>query len=358
MGRSLCARLCNICEGGDDTSRDRSVSVATLRTDIDLRNIVVITWCLDRLSRRDCNDAHLPRAALTLLPSLSHWVDEALNVFRSDSYMLLDVLPVDHYAKLCTAFLCLDNIFGRCLSGDSNQEVQVESRRIAELYSRLASNVLEACLREAVERERLPSCVTPHTSFEEAYEAHISFSINVLMAINGKGFVVDNAIQLYWDLLKRLDLTRIRSLEMLVKSFGMLCDGKLPNNGAVSMAEQLLDTLGTRDLHDVSSDHLYDLIHGCARANMQHLGILDAVSDALVQRSHRLPDVSWVVKVLDCFRLLSYHNPSVLELLVRHVHNNAKAATPEQLATIVDCCRVLKYSHTNLEALVKDESIK
>lgn len=104
------------------------------------------------------------------------------------------------------------------------------------------------------------------------------------------------------------------------------------------MAEQLLDTLGTRDLHDVSSDHLYDLIHGCARANMQHLGILDAVSDALVQRSHRLPDVSWVVKVLDCFRLLSYHNPSVLELLVRHVHNNAKAATPEQLATIVDCC--------------------
>ncbi|ORM42039.1 uncharacterized protein BXIN_0910 [Babesia sp. Xinjiang] len=345
--RSLCARLCNIYDDAERASYDRGSSNNTRSTLFDLEHLVVVTWCLDRLSSRK-TEVQLPKMVRTMAPSLLHWIDEGITSLSNASGTLTERLPPDAYAKMCTVFVCLSNAMERSARCDTTDGLQ-EKQSLNVTYAHLAELILQMCISDCATYRSLPADSRHNQPFEVAYEAYIACSLSVLMVLLGHGFSAASAISSYFKLIEMLDFTQIKNVEILVQTFNMMSTEKNICEITETISNRLLDEIGTRELHDLPNDQLYSFLRGCSSVPIQHLDALEAVSDALIQRSHQLPDLPKVIEMLEYFTKLSYHNSALLEMFVRHVQNNAESATRAQLSSMLESCGISLCTATKVE---------
>lgn len=318
-----------------------------------IEDLVAITYSLDRFARRESDDFHIRKAALCLVPSIIHWADEARSKLKDHSACLENAVPPNHYIRLCTAMLSIQNVLQKPNAMGNVETVAPEVQRMYEAFIDLIYQTLHACVKEHEERANLPPTLKSDAPFEVSHSAYITGSFRVLSAFIKLGIPADDAITTYWSLFQKLEAHKIKSVDLLVSTLVMLCDGKLPSDTGASIVSKLLNEISKRDLDALLNEDIYRVLNACSKASIQHAGLLGAVSDAIAQRSHCLSGITWTVNVLQCLKSLSYHNAAVFEILVRHVNNNIKAATPQQIREVSDCCKALNYDHEETEALHK-----
>ncbi|GIX62272.1 uncharacterized protein BcabD6B2_17070 [Babesia caballi] len=306
--------------------------------------------------------------AANLSALLLDWAERGSECLSQRSAPLREQLPPDHYAKLCTSFLCL----GRVLGGLPPVGGAAFPEGAPELYgafARLVEVVLDACLCEAESRRSPSPAQRGGPSFEKVHEAYIACSLTVLDALVRHRYPVDAAAAAYSKLLGELDFNRIENAEVLVRTFSLLVAEKIPGDVGKATVRRLLDEIGARDLYDLPAELLCEVVRGCSVSSTQHVAALDAVCDAFLERSHQLPDLQTVVDLLASFRVLSYHNAAVLEMLVRHVHNNAESATAAQVSSVLESCvrfglclrlhvvlqGALQFNHPTLDELAREK---
>ncbi|GFE52667.1 phosphoribosylformylglycinamidine synthase, putative [Babesia ovis] len=348
--RSLCARLSNLYEDAERVTLDRDSSDLTRSTPFDLEILVVVAWSLDRFSRRKLDDAQLKKMVQNLSPSLFHWVDQGTANLADGSKSLLVSLPPEHYAKLCTAFVCLGNIIKRC---PANVPGEHKEHDINQRFSHFVELVTKACLNDHSSYNMQQSDYE-NTTFEMAYEVYIGSSLNVLLSLVDHGYDATSAIASYITLIDKLDLQNFQNVDILVQTYIMLTERDYDMTTG-NIGPRLLGEIGRRDLSELTNDQLYRFLCGCSDASIQHLAVLDAIGDAFLQRSHHLPDIPRTIEILEFFTKLSYHNAPVLEMFVRHVQNNMESATPAHISSMLQSCRSLQFDNPVLEAFNRDK---
>eukprot|EP00371_Babesia_bovis_P000051 XP_001608698.1 hypothetical protein [Babesia bovis T2Bo] len=347
--RSLCARLHNICDDADRSKGGYPNSKGHFN--IDLETLVVIAWSLSRISQENRNK-QIKTMAHKLSQYLLDWVDGSSTKLESGT--LVTTLPPDDYAKLCTAFVCLHDVIGRCKAANEDtsdpepstmqmedtslDRVSSDSHDIYTIFNNFVTSVLKSCRIDTQDNG---------TSYLELY---IGPSIDVITVLMQHGNDVTLPLEYFNRLMESLDISTIRGAALLTQAFSILMSQVKPAPGysivaggfnpetGIDTQKLILDEIGTRDLGTLTTDQLISFLSTCSRNSIQHLRALDALADAFLQRSHNLPPVPQTVEVLSHLAAISYHNGPLLELFVRHVQNNLDTATPEQLNTVIQCC--------------------
>ncbi|GBE62659.1 hypothetical protein, conserved [Babesia ovata] len=335
--RSLCSRLSTICDTSGKDAFDREIAAAPSLPPLDLENLVVVASCINRFSRREFDDVQLRAIVKTLQPALIHWIEDGNKCISATTEPLQKRLPPEHYAKLCTGFICLGRIVHRLTSSESNKENGAYLQQLCESHAHLLERVLHSCSDEVAAYKAQSPAQMRDPPVEEAYEPYIGFSLPVIEELMAFGYPTAAVTAAYWKVFGAIDVRCISNVETLVRTFGMLDPTKVAFDVGNSTAKKLLDVIATRDLSDLGNEQLYRIVVTCSELELQHQAALDAVGDAFLQRSHQLPDMTRVVDLLQRFRTLSYHNAALLEMLVRHVHNKG-TATPSQILSVVESC--------------------
>ncbi|CDR96160.1 hypothetical protein, conserved [Babesia bigemina] len=366
--RSLCSRLSTICDNSERNELDRDFSIPLASPTLDLENLVVVASCINRFARREFDDAQLRTMVKTLQPALMHWIDDGNKCVSATTGPLLERLPPEHYAKLCTGFICVGRILHRLTSSESNTDDGGVLQKLCESHAHLLERVLKFCADELTAYKAQSPAQMRDPPIEETYEPYIGCSLAVIEELIAFGYPVGDVKVAYWKVLGELDIRCIRNAETLVRTFCMLGPAKMTCEAGSITAKKLLDVIATHDLGDLSNEQLYRTVVTCSDLEWQHRGVLDAIGDAFLQRSHQLPDLTKVVDMLQRFRTLSYHNAALLEMLVRHVHNKG-TATPSQIHCVVESCvsfrkhrynvpqRALHFNHPTLESFVQQANL-